>query len=90
MYECQGDYAEALSWYGKALIIREEKLGKEHPDTATVYNNIAGAYLRMGKEKQALTYYEKAYAILRRKLGETHRYTQNTKRGVLYCKSRIG
>ncbi len=90
VYECQGDYAEALSWYGKALIIREEKLGKEHPDTATVYNNIAGAYLRMGKEKQALTYYEKAYAILRRKLGETHRYTQNTKRGVLYCKSRIG
>lgn len=88
LYESQGDYAEALSWYGKALIIREEKLGKEHPDTATVYNNIAGAYLRMGKEKQALPYFEKAYAILRKKLGETHRYTQSTKRGVLYCKGK--
>jgi tetratricopeptide (TPR) repeat protein len=40
----QSNYAAALDLYRKALSIREEALGKEHPDTAQTYNDIAGVY----------------------------------------------
>ncbi|MDR1062718.1 MAG: tetratricopeptide repeat protein [Azoarcus sp.] len=36
----QGDYTAALALNQKALAIREEVLGKQHPDTALSYNNI--------------------------------------------------
>ncbi|MDR2018943.1 MAG: toll/interleukin-1 receptor domain-containing protein [Syntrophobacterales bacterium] len=37
-------YGQALTWYKKALAICEKVLGKEHPGTATTYNNIAFVY----------------------------------------------
>jgi tetratricopeptide (TPR) repeat protein len=37
-----------LKWYEKALAIDEKVPGKEHPDTATTYNNIAGVYFYQG------------------------------------------
>jgi tetratricopeptide (TPR) repeat protein len=45
-YENQDDYQEALKWYEKALVIQEKVLGKDHPDTAETYNNIAFVYDR--------------------------------------------
>jgi tetratricopeptide (TPR) repeat protein len=44
VYYNQGDYEKALEWVQKALEIREKVLGKENPDTAMTYNNIAGVY----------------------------------------------
>lgn len=40
----QGEYNKALEYYEKALKIREKILEKEHPSTATIYNNMAGVY----------------------------------------------
>jgi hypothetical protein len=47
-----GDYPKALEWYNKALVIFENKLGKEHPYTASVYEAIADINRRI-KSQQA-------------------------------------
>jgi tetratricopeptide (TPR) repeat protein len=61
------------------LAIREKVLGKEHPDTATTYNNIAGVYRAQSQYEEALEWYRKAYRIYIQVLGETHPYTQRTR-----------
>ena len=38
-------------------------LGKEHPDTATTYNNIAATYDSLGDYPNALEYYKKAMTV---------------------------
>ena len=58
-----------------ALKIREEVLGKDHPDTATTYNNIAGVYYNQDKYDEALKLYLKSYNILFKKLGPDHPHT---------------
>ena len=40
-YYYLGDYDNALEYFGKALDIKESKLGKDHPSTVTTYNSIA-------------------------------------------------
>jgi len=47
----------------KALTIRLTVLGKEHPDTATSYNNIGGTYGALGDHNEALKLQKKALAI---------------------------
>jgi tetratricopeptide (TPR) repeat protein len=78
VYYEQGDYGKALEYYGKALAIRERVLGKEHPSTATTYNNIGGVYRAQGDYAKALEYYRKANAVFLSVFGENHPYTQNT------------
>ena len=63
MYDSQGKYEEALDYYNKALTIRINKLGEDHPDVATTYNNIANVYDSQGKYEEALDYYNKALTI---------------------------
>jgi tetratricopeptide (TPR) repeat protein len=42
-------YSKALEGYGKALVILEKVLGKDHPLTATIYNNFAVVYKDQGQ-----------------------------------------
>jgi tetratricopeptide (TPR) repeat protein len=72
------EYLQALEWYQKALVIREKVLGKEHPDTATICNNIAGVYNKQGKYAQALEWYLKALNINEKVLGKAHPSTAST------------
>jgi hypothetical protein len=37
------DYAKAINWFSKALIIREKVLGKEHADTIVTRQFISDA-----------------------------------------------
>ena len=67
-----GDYDKALEYYFKALEIREKVLGKEHPDTATSYNNIGLVYGTKGDYDKALEYYFKAKDIYEKVLGKEH------------------
>lgn len=53
----------ALLWYKKALKIRENVLGKEHTDTATIYSDIARVYDSMGEYDVAIVWYEKTLKI---------------------------
>ena len=69
---CEGNYTQALEWYGEALSIREKSLGYEHPDTATTYNNIALVYNNQGDYTRALEWYSKALIIFENTLGTEH------------------
>jgi hypothetical protein len=59
----QGKYKEALSYYEKALEIRQKTLSENHPSLATSYNNIELVYSNMGEYSKAFPYYEKAFEI---------------------------
>jgi tetratricopeptide (TPR) repeat protein len=64
------------------LAIREKVLGKDHPSTATSYNNIGSMYYQQGKYREALKYLEKALEICKAKLGEDHPYTKGTQEWI--------
>lgn len=74
-----GDYPKALEYYNMDKDISEKVLGKDHPSTATAYNNIALLYKAMGDYQIALDYYPKSLYILLTKLGPEH---PNTKTGL--------
>ena len=76
------DYSSFLQYfahYDKALEIRkslikqcEEFYGKEHPDTASSYNNIGNLYADLGDYDKALEYYKLALDIKEKVLGKEH------------------
>ncbi|CAF1457802.1 unnamed protein product [Adineta steineri] len=68
----QGKYQEALSYYEKALTIRQQSLPSNHPDLAMSYNNIGSVYYSMGDYPKALFYYEKALVIRQQSLPYNH------------------
>jgi len=72
-------------WYQKALAIDEKVLGKDHPDTATTYDNTAGVYDDQGDNAKALEWYQKALDIREKKLGPDHPYTKQTKESIKLC-----
>ncbi|MEH2957840.1 tetratricopeptide repeat protein, partial [Candidatus Merdisoma sp. JLR.KK006] len=47
------EYKKAEALYEKSLQIRKKVLGEEHPDTATVYNNLALLYGKQGEYRKA-------------------------------------
>jgi tetratricopeptide (TPR) repeat protein len=73
-----GNHFEALKWYKKALVVFEKKFGKEHPDTAIIYNNIAEVYSIQGNYPEALEWYKKALVIFERVLGKKNSITATT------------
>ncbi|MDE6784003.1 MAG: tetratricopeptide repeat protein, partial [Ruminococcus sp.] len=80
-----GEYDKALEYYEKALKICESVLGKEHPNTATTYNNIAVVYQDKGEYDKALEYYEKALKICESVLGKTHPLTVAISQNIALC-----
>jgi tetratricopeptide (TPR) repeat protein len=49
----KGDYDGAGPLYQRALAISERAFGSDHPDTASVRNNLAGLLRHMGKIEEA-------------------------------------
>ena len=47
-------------------------LGEEHPNTALVYNNLAGVYDEQGKYREAEELYKKSLGIIEKALSEEH------------------
>jgi tetratricopeptide (TPR) repeat protein len=76
--EILGAYDRALKWHEKAQVIEEKILGKEHPGTAAVYDNIASIYNRKGEYDTALEWLEKARVITEKVLGKEHSETAAT------------
>lgn len=68
----QGYYTEVLSNYMRGMDIYEKVLGREHPDTAKLYNNIAILYDVQGDYENALKYHMQALAIIEKVLGREH------------------
>ncbi len=79
-------YAQAESLCQRALAIREQVLGAEHPDTAMSLYNLAYLYKAQGKYSQAEPLYQRALAIQEQTLGlenpETARSLNNL--AILY------
>jgi tetratricopeptide (TPR) repeat protein len=69
-------YEQAESLYQRALAIREQALGPNHPDTAVSLNNLAGLYDSQGNYKQAKPLFERALAIREQLLGTNHPNTK--------------
>jgi tetratricopeptide (TPR) repeat protein len=53
LYDTQGKFAEAEPLYKQALAIVEKVLGPNHPNVATVCENMAYLYSQIGKEDEA-------------------------------------
>jgi len=64
--------AWALRCYLKAREIREERLGGDTVDTATVYNNLGCCMYMLERNQEAKAYFELAQAILESELGPHH------------------
>ncbi|HEC85697.1 MAG TPA: tetratricopeptide repeat protein, partial [Thioploca sp.] len=60
----KGQYAQARPLYERALAIREQLLGKEHPEVAESLNDLASLYHITGKYPQAKPLYERALDIV--------------------------
>ena len=54
------------------MAIREETLGKDHPDVAQSLNNLALIYEQLGQTKLAETLYQRARGIVETGLGQDH------------------
>ena len=67
-----GDYATAWPLYERALAIREQVLGLQHPDTARSLNNLALLLNDQGDAAAARPLYERALAIREQVLGPQH------------------
>src|SRR5260370_1130741 len=65
-------YREAEPLLKRALAIREQQLGPQHPDTASSLNNLALLYRAQGKYEQAEPLLKRALAICEQQLGSEH------------------
>ena len=88
--ERSGQYQKALTWYEKALVIFEKMLGKEDPDTASMYNAIAGIYSDQGEYSKALEWHEKALTIYEKVFGKEHPSTATTYNNIAVVYSNQG
>ena len=68
----QGKTRKAELLYQRALTIQERNLGPEHPDVATILNNLGLFYLKQSKSTQAQPLFERALAIWKKTLGIDH------------------
>ena len=73
-----GSLDRALDFLIKAMQASEEVQGKDHPNTAATYNNIASLSQDLGEFDKALEYYLKALAVKEKVLGKDHPNTAAT------------
>ena len=70
--DVRAQYKEARSYLERALAIREQALGPEHPNTALSLNNLGALLDAQGDLAGARVYYERALAIREQVLGPEH------------------
>ncbi len=51
VYHAQGEYGKALEWFQKALEISEKMLGKEHPTTTIIADNMQFVLNKLAKNE---------------------------------------
>ncbi|WP_293028794.1 tetratricopeptide repeat protein [Moorena sp. SIO3I8] len=89
----QGKYSEAMPLAERALEIRREVLGEEHPDVATSLNNLAGLYFSQGRYGEAEPLFRQALALRKKLLGEDHpdvATSLNNLAGLYFSQGRYG
>lgn len=89
-FKIAGLYEQALPLYLQTLSIREQMLGKQHPDYATSLNNLAELYKVQDQYEQALPLCQQALNICEQVLGQQHPdYAEslNNLAGLYYAQS---
>lgn len=74
--------AWALRCFLKAREIREERLGGDTVDTATVYNNLGCCMFMLERNQESKAYFELSNAIMDAELGPHHERTLTTARNA--------
>ncbi|MBN8560267.1 MAG: tetratricopeptide repeat protein [Leptolyngbya sp. UWPOB_LEPTO1] len=74
----KGEYGKVEPLWVRSLSIREQQLGKTHPDTAISLNNLAVLYKEQGRYSEAEPLSLKALAVREQYLGEQHPDTANS------------
>jgi tetratricopeptide (TPR) repeat protein len=67
-----GRYAEALTSVQESVELKEQILGKDHPDVAISLGNVAFVLSKLHRPGEALAYSERALAIDEKALGVDH------------------
>jgi tetratricopeptide (TPR) repeat protein len=68
----QGEYEEAIRFYGKTIEIDKKRLPPNHLSFANIYNNIGMVYGKMNDYPKALSSHEKALEIYQQSLPPNH------------------
>jgi len=68
----QGHYQEAIPYSEKAREIDEKALGKNHPTVATIINNLATLYQKLGDYTKAESLFNSCLEIREKALGKDH------------------
>jgi len=76
--QARGQYAQALSWFARALQIRRTRLGPRHAETTTSLNNVALMEEQTGRFRQALSHFQQAWNINVAMRGAGHRQSVTT------------
>ena len=66
------EYTWALRSFMKAKKVREETIGAETPDTASIYNNLGVVSYYLESYLPAIGYFKLAYEIYKKMMGLTH------------------
>jgi len=74
-YADRKQYEKAEPLCQRALTIREQALGPQHPDTATSVYNLAKLYEKQGKNAEVALLYERTLSIYIQTQGQTHPHT---------------
>jgi len=72
-------FDEALVHHKRALALRVELFGPDHPHVATSYHSIGMVHHAKAEPDKALEYFEKAHSIYLKEYGPNHQNTKNTK-----------
>jgi tetratricopeptide (TPR) repeat protein len=65
---------EAEPLYKRALNILEKMPGTDHPDTATILNNLGAFYVSQSKYADAEPFFRRSLTIVEQLLGANHLY----------------
>src|SRR5579871_1490933 len=82
IYHQQGMYAEALSWFERALNILKREFGVDHVNSARTLHNIGLVlYKHTANWVSATSYFERATRLLQRRCREPgHEFTLGSER----------
>jgi tetratricopeptide (TPR) repeat protein/predicted Ser/Thr protein kinase len=72
VHESLGDYDETERWHLRALELRTNLLGAEHPETGHSYANLGNLSLLRNDHDAALTWHQRALDVRERGLGPSH------------------
>ena len=65
-------YQQAVFYLERCLTFSEKRLGQDHPDVATILNNLAELYQEQGKYEEAELLYRQLLTIDEKNYGENH------------------